>query len=286
MAIFFAILALIGWGTGDIIVALVARKIGNRPALFLWLIAGLILASLYLPFAGPVKDWPMFAWAAILGFGGTLGSLSYLRALETGNASLVGTISGAFPVVTVPLSILLFKESLTAVQIGAILLTISGLVLATFHFEEIKNRNLSRLVKEKSIVLSFATLLIWGIYFTLVRYPVEKIGWFWTAYPGYFFFIIMLVFKMVKNYKIKSIFKAKMLIIILLMSGLTTMANFAFNLGITYGFTAIVVPIAGSAQVLFVIISRFVFKEPLTGQQRLGILFSLAGIVLIGISSV
>ena len=77
-----------------------------------------------------------------------------------------------------------------------------------------------------------------------------------------------------------------MLIIILLMSGLTSMANFAFNLGITYGFTAIVAPVAGSAPVLFVIISRFVFKEALTGQQRLGILFSLAGIVLIGISSV
>ncbi|KKS47313.1 hypothetical protein A2781_00805 [Candidatus Gottesmanbacteria bacterium RIFCSPHIGHO2_01_FULL_42_27] len=288
MAIFFALLALVGWGAGDIMVAKVSRILGNRAANFIWLIGSFLISSLYIPFAGPVNDWAMLFLAILINFFGLYGTIFYFRALEVGHTSLVGTISGAFPVVTVPLSILLFKESLTAIQIGAILLIISGLVLATFHFEEIKKRNLSRLLKEKSIVLSFATLLIWGIYWTLVRYPVEKIGWFWSSYPGYSFFIYMYLTGMVKrkDITINKLKNRRIILMIITMTLLILTANFAFNLGITYGFSSVVAPIAGSAPVIFVIISRFVFKERLTGQQRLGILFSLAGIVMMGIVSV
>ncbi|KKS97669.1 MAG: hypothetical protein UV73_C0006G0023 [Candidatus Gottesmanbacteria bacterium GW2011_GWA2_43_14] len=285
MAVLFALLALVGWGTGDIVVAKVSRKIGNRLTAFIWLIASFILSSLYLPLAGPVNDWPMLTAATLLGFAGTLGTILYFQALEIGNASLVGTISGAFPIVTVPLSILLFRESLSWVQFAAIFLTLAGLILSTLHTDDIKNRNLDRLLKEKSILFSFATLLIWGIYWTLVRYPVEKIGWFWTAYPSYLFFFVMIFFKMVKNYKIKTLMNIKLAFLILLMSSLTTIANFAYNLGITYGYTSIVAPVAGSSPVLFVILSRFVFRDKLNLQQKIGIITTLTGIILIAFST-
>ena len=59
-----------------------------------------------------------------------------------------------------------------------------------------------------------------------------------------------------------------------------------FNLGLTLGYSSLIAPVAGSSPVLFVVLSRFVFKEPLTGQQKTGIIFALAGIVLIGISTI
>src|SRR3989344_2128598 len=219
MAVFFALIALVGWGAGDIFVTLLSRKIGSRKALFLWLLGSFVLASLYVPFAKPISDYPMFIFIFILHLFGLAGTVLYFKALEIGNASLVGTIAGAFPIITVPLS-------------------------------------------------------------------VAKIGWFWSMYPGYLLFVLLALFGFVKKISIGELKNRDNLKLIIPMCLLTLAANFGYNLGITYGYTSLVAPIAGSSPVLFVILSRFVFREKLSGQQKAGIGLALAGIVLIGISSI
>ena len=64
---------------------------------------------------------------------------------------------------------------------------------------------------------------------------------------------------------------------------LITAADFSYNLGILAGYTSIVAPIAGSYPIVFVALSRLVFKEKLTLIQKSGIVFTLIGIVTIGI---
>ena len=271
---------------GDIFIAKLTRKIGSRNALFWWLLGSFVMASFYLPFAGPITDFPIFIFALVLNIVSFAGVLFYFEALEIGNASLVGTIGGAFPVITVPLSILLFKEQLTWFQFAAIILTFSGLILATLRFEELKNRNFRRLISDRSIKLALAAFVIWGVFWAVIRIPVEKIGWFWSNYPIYLSFILLPLFNLVRNIPLSDLKNKKTFLITILGCILTLFANFGFNLGLTYGYTSIVAPIAGASPVLFVIISRFVFREKLTSQQKLGIVFALAGIVLISISSV
>lgn len=64
-----------------------------------------------------------------------------------------------------------------------------------------------------------------------------------------------------------------------------TAGMFAYNLGILSGHTSIVAPIAGSYPVLFVLLTRLVFKEKLTKQQTVGIISSLLGIIMISLSA-
>lgn len=286
MAIFFAMLALIGWGSGDVLIAKLTRKIGSRVTLFWWMFSSLILSSLYLPFAGPIPDFLMFSFALILNIFGLLGVIWYVQAFEQSHISLVGTIAGSFSILVVPLSVIFFSERLEILQIGAIIMTITGLILATLHPEDLKNRNFRRLSENKGIKLSFLAFLNWGIYWTLIRIPVQKIGWYWSEYPFYFMILLLPLMGMTKNISISAVRNSKILFMIILSGALSTMANFSFNLGITYGYSSIVAPIAGSSPVLFVILSRFVFREPLTGQQKLGIISALTGIVLIGFNSV
>ena len=286
MAIFFAMLALIGWGSGDVLIAKLTRKIGSRVTLFWWMFSSLILSSLYLPFAGPIPDFLMFSFALILNIFGLLGVIWYVQAFEQSHISLVGTIAGSFSILVVPLSVIFFSERLEILQIGAIIMTITGLILATLHPEDLKNRNFRRLSENKGIQLSFLAFLNWGIYWTLIRIPVQKIGWYWSEYPFYFMILLLPLMGMTKNISISAVRNSKILFMIILSGALSTMANFSFNLGITYGYSSIVAPIAGSSPVLFVILSRFVFREPLTGQQKLGIISALTGIVLIGFNSV
>lgn len=286
MAVFFALIALVGWGAGDIFVTLLSRKIGSRKALFLWLLGSFVLASLYVPFAKPISDYPMFIFIFILHLFGLTGTVLYFKALEIGNASLVGTIAGAFPIITVPLSVAIFAEKLGQIQILAIAMTICGLIFSTLHWQEIMKSNFSRLINEKSILYALVTFIIWGVFWTLIRIPVAKIGWFWSMYPGYLLFVLLPLFGFVKKISIGELKNRDNLKLIIPMCLLTLGANFGYNLGITYGYTSIVAPIAGSSPVLFVILSRFVFRDKLTSQQKAGIGLTLTGIVLIGISSI
>lgn len=286
MAIFFALIALVGWGAGDIFVAKVARKIGSRMTLFWWMMTSLLLSSLYLPFAGAIRDYQMFLGAIILNIFGVLGVWWYFRAFEISNVSLVGTISGAYPILVVPLSVIFFAEKLTQIQIVAIISIIIGLILATLHWEEVKNRDFIRLIDDKGIRLAFLTLINWGIYWTLMRIPVERLGWYWSLFPFYILAPFLPLLGIVKNVSLAVFKNKRYILMVFLMGGLTAMANFSFNLGITYGYTSIVAPVSGAYPVLFVILSRFVFRERLSRQQKVGIGFALAGIVLIGISSV
>lgn len=286
MAVFFALIALVGWGTGDIFIAKLSRKIGGIEALYAWLIGCFILMSFYLPWAGPIADWKFYLIAIALNLMGIFTNIFYFKALESGNASLVGTISGSFPVVTVPLSILLFAEKLSSLQLIAIILVIIGLIFSSLNLAEIKKRNLGNLVKDKNIRYALLTCVLWGIYWTLIRIPIEKIGWFWASYCYFVAIILFPVLKLIKKNPVSYFSNKYTFLIIFAACLLTTLANFGFNIGLTYGYSSIVSPIAGASPVLFVIISRFVFHEKLTFPQKTGIIFTLMGIVLIGISSI
>lgn len=282
MAVFFALLALTGWASGDIFITIVSRKYGNKLTFVYWMMISLILSSLYLPFAGKLPDWSYFGIAAGISFISFLGNFSYFKALEIGIASLIGTIAGSFAIVTVPLSIILFKESLSLAQAVGILFVIVGLVLASLKFEEIKSKKLKNILSDPGVIFALFTMIAWGTYWTLIRIPVEKIGWYYSAIPNYFFFVILLFFHEVKGKMFSVVKDKKILLMCIVMAMFTVVANFSYNLGITYGYTSIVAPIAGTSPVLFVILARFAFKDRLTRQQLAGIISALLGIVMIG----
>lgn len=286
MAVFFALLTLVGWGVGDVFATIAARKIGNRNLFFISQIFSTILLALYIPFVGFPSDGVMFVFAILLGLLVARGTLFYFEALEVGNAALAGTIAGSFIVPIVIFSVILFAERLSSVQIAGIALVAVGTVLSSFEFKLLKKMKADQIFSDRSVPLSLIAMLTWGIFYTLIRIPSERIGWFWSGYPAFFFWAIMPFFGMVEKKKIFQVLvNKKILLTIVMFTVFITIAQFAYNLGILNGYTSIVAPIAGSYPVLFVILSRFVFREKLNLQQKVGIISSLAGIVLISFST-
>ena len=215
-----------------------------------------------------------------------MGTLFYVKAFETGNVSLAGTIGAAFPVVTVPLSIILFAERLNSPQIISVVMIITGLILATLNLNELKKGKLVKALGSKSTHLAFGAMVIWGIYWTIIKYPIREIGWFWAGYSTGFYFLLIPLLGYIKKIPVDFLKSKKNLLIIILMSGLTAMGSFAFNLGLSFGYSSIVAPVSGASPVLLVILSRYFFRERLTRQQKMGIILTLAGIVSIGVSAV
>lgn len=286
MPIIFALIAFAGWGVGDIFGTLVTRKIGNIYSFFWLNIFGLIFGLPFIPFAGPIVSYPYLMLAFFLGLIDSLGSLFYFRGLEVGNASLVGTISGSFSVITILLSMGLFGEKVTLIQLSGIILVLIGIVLTSLKFEETHGKTLKNFFSDRGIIYALIAMIFWGIYFALVRIPAEKIGWFWSYYPASFNALLFLPFGLIKSDIFKIFRRPALLINTLLFSLLLLLAMFSFNLGILRGYTSIVAPIAGAYPVLFVILTRIFFKEKLTIQQKIGLGLGLLGIVVISFSSI
>lgn len=285
MVILLAFIPFFTWALGDVFGTLASRKIGNIPVNFGFLLLSFLLISLFIPFAGPISSWLYIFIALLLGGVHVVGLLTYFKALEIGNASLVGAIVGSFSLVIVLLSLVIFHESLTFLQAFGILVSLTGLLLTSFRFADLKTMNLKKLFTDPGVGLALVTFFAWGVYFTLIRIPVEAIGWFWSLYPATFYFLPLFLLRSVRLKLAHIRLDRQTLGQVLAMAILGRTGDFGYNLALTQGYSSIVGAVAGTSPVLFVILARILFKEKLTNQQKAGIIITLSGIIFISIAS-
>jgi drug/metabolite transporter (DMT)-like permease len=283
-SIVLALVTFFGWGSGDIFGTVSTRRIGSLPTSFLIYLVGLIVFAFYIPFAfTPLPLWAIFVSIA-------LGSLlvfcywSFNEALRIGNASIVGTISGSFVALVVPLSVIFLKEHINLIQLLFIASILVGIILASLNPKTLRGATLKL---DKSILLSLLTMAGWGIYFTFIKIPIREVGWFWPGYiasiVGTLILAIFITIQRgrlgIKEWKngIRPAFSAAIL---------TTGATFSFNAALQIGSATVVAPIAGSYPILFVLLASIFFKDRISASQKVGMIFGLIGIVGLSIASV
>lgn len=280
-AILFAIISFLGWGVGDVFTTIATRKLGSFNASFYGYFVGLIFALIYIPFA--LKEISNFSMQMI--FLTILLSLiqigaffAYNEGLKIGNSSLVGTIGGAFTSLVVIFSLLFLKETLDTQQVVAIVIIFIGLILSTIHFSALKNKNA---IINKGTMYALIAMLGWAIYFTFIKLPVRQAGFFWpsllTNIVGTVFFILIGL----KRIKLPKLTHKGGFIAVTLEGLLLTLGSFAFNLAIENGPSSIVAPISGAYPALFALLAYIIFKDPITHQQKFGMVITLCGILLL-----
>lgn len=283
-SIFFALVSYLGWGSGDIFSALASRKVGAFQSSFWTYIFGFLLLNIFAPFF--LSELAKFNFQIVI-INIALGVLLwiawpiFLQALRIGNASVVGTIAGAFGGPVVVFSTLFFKESLGILQIAAVITILIGIILSSITLKNLGKKS----IENKGTLLAILVMLIWGIYFTFVRIPSDQIGWFWTSYISSATGVgISIILKYAKKQKTKKI-PRKQYLNLFTASSLTTIASSSYNFAITQGFTSVVAPIATAYPTLFVLLTRLVFKDKLTKLQIMGVAIGLVGIIILAVSS-
>ncbi|MEX2354991.1 MAG: EamA family transporter [Candidatus Woykebacteria bacterium] len=284
--IFFAIIAYIIWGS-NVFGTIATRKIGPYKTTF-WLLLFLIpiygLFCLLFPNGLQNLTPTLFLLNLFLGIIGGLSLILFYEALRLGNASLVTTISASYPALVVILSIVFLREGMTTQQVIAILIILLGVIISSINFRDVKD---GKFKLDAGAVLAIMTMIVWGVYYTFIKIPIDIIGPAWPnliaalAYPS-----ILIVLK-IKNIKIdlKDFKQTKYPLIfnaIFLGGGLLAF-NYAVGLG---GNVSIVTPISASYPTLFAVVAYFVFKDAINKQQILGIVTTLVGIVLLSVFSV
>ena len=285
VAIIFALVAFVGWGTADIFGGLVARKIGGYSSAVWSYIISLILASFYIPFALPQLNnltLETIIWLIVLTPIGVIPLITLYEGIKVGNASLVGTIAGSFGGLVVILSVLFLGEKINVAQTISIITIFIGLILSSLDFKTIKAK---QFLSDKGIPFALMSLAAWGFYFTFVKIPIRTIGWFWPAYLSWWGFPLVFLFMKVKSIKVEFPHDRKLILFMLINGTILTAALFGFNLASSTGQTSIVAPIASSYPALFAVIAYFAFKDRLSKQQIFGVIITLAGILLLSVIS-
>lgn len=288
LAIVFAFVAYVAWGTGDIFGAKITRIIGGYQTAF-WFYIGLIplyvIACLLFPKGLENINLNSIIICFVLALVAAASMISFYESLRLGVASLVITISSAFPALVVPLSIFFLKEKITIYQLLAILLILAGVIFANLNLKDLKEKNFKL---KAGVGYALSAFVLWGIYWTLIKIPVTQIGWAWpNLIITIFDVIMMLAFFKVKQLKLdfpKAKEVSKFLVLNPAFLGSGTLAlNFGMTLG---GSSSILVPIASAYPTLLIPLSYMVFKDPVTRQEIIGIIITVMGIVLLSTLSV
>ena len=87
------------------------------------------------------------------------------------------------------------------------------------------------------MILSIISVLMVAVYFTALRLPMGKVGWFWPVYIGYFLFRYFYLCSD-KKYLFESPFKKNAFLPILFSALSLRTAEISFNIGLNlYGST-------------------------------------------------
>lgn len=286
MALIFAFLAFFGWGIGDIFGTIASRKIGAFSTTVWFSVIQFLIFIIFAPFYFSELEnlTPVLLVVNLaLGLTAVLASATFYEAVKSGNASLAGTIVSSFVGLTVILSIVFLGERISSAQAISIVIIFVGIVTSSLNFSDIKQK---QILKSKGIQMAFVSMVLWGIYWAFLKIPVREIGWYWPIVFSQIVYFLLPIFMMVKKIKLQKPNTRSLLTILILNSLILGIGSFSYNLGIERGLVAVVAPIAGAYSVLFVVIANFVFKEPLTRKEGIGIIVTLAGIILLSFFSV
>ncbi len=276
-----------GWAIGDIFGIYASRKVGAYLTTFYVFLFGFLFASLYIPFA--LNDLqkitlPLLLLNIVFGVVVLSGNFMINEAFKISNASVIGIIIQSFPALVIILSWLIFKDPVSINQALWILLIFIGVTLCTIHVKDIKTGHLFR---DRGIRLALVATLGFTAYFTFLRIFIDNYGWFWSNYIAIASFpLALLVIKPIFRIKDRiQIPRFKLVILATVLSGiLLRSGDIALNYGVAKGYTAITAPIAGASPTLFVVLAAIIFKDKTSRQQKIGILITLIGIVLLSFS--
>lgn len=276
---------MLGWGVSDFFANEASDKVGHTRAFFWSQIAGLVLMGFAAAFFGESLVGFSFSMLAIIlatGVSYALGYLFFYNAFEIGNVSIVSALINLQQLFIVGISFFVFKQTLTTLQIPAIILLISGVVLVSLNLKELLSGKVSFIRGVKECVVA---AVLFGVFFwPLNEYVVERVDWAMAS------FLIKLV-AIASVYLIAMFTKKSLRLpgnlkgikkILIVVGLLEAFAVISVSFGVAFGDLIIVGPIASALTVVTITLAMIFLKEKISKIQGVGIALTISGIILAG----
>ncbi len=272
-----------GWGIYDFFAGVYSKKIGPYKTFFWSQLAGLFFVLLLISVFTITLNIPALAiiLLPIAALFYSAGYLFFMKAFEIGNISIVAAIMNLWAVFTMLIAFIFMDQRLSTLQSIGVLMIISGAVLASLKWSDIKNKSfqLSSGVKETVLGAFF-----FGVFWNISEVISEKIGWLPTTLfvkIGIILFLLLLSFLIKRElYLTKATTKTKLMVALMgiLEAGAVAIVNF----GLTIGDAILITPIASALSVVTITMAIIFLKDKVTKLQGLGIITAISGIIVTG----
>ena len=273
-----------GWGIYDFFAGVYSKKIGPYKTFFWSQSAGLLFVLLlFLLFTTtlniPVLIIILLPIAALFY---SAGYLFFMKGFEIGNISIVAAIMNLWAVFTMLIAFIFMGQRLSTLQSMGVLMIVSGAVLASLNWHNIKNRSLQLSSGVKETV---SGAFFFGVFWNISEVISEKIGWLLTTLfvkIGIILFLLLVSFFIKRElYLTKTSAKTKSMLVLMgiLEAGAVAIVNF----GLTVGDAILITPIASALSIVTITMAIIFLKDRVTKLQGFGIITAVSGIIVTGL---
>ncbi|MBU0758273.1 MAG: DMT family transporter [Nanoarchaeota archaeon] len=278
----FGIIAMLGWGIGDIILKKPAREMDSvEMNFYIQLFAFIIALPFFIIFVlkNPITISSSDIILVILV--GVLDLFAYLnlfQAIKKGELSIVTPIAAVNSVITVILSVIFLKEVLGYSKIIAIIFALGGVVLVSTDLKKLKDFHTTAGVPNALICM-----FVWGVYLFLAGLIETHIGWLLTFFLTCFSVTFFSTLRYTFSRKKKKILSKKNGFKLFSVSSLYVGAWLFFMLGLSTSLVSIMSVLGSMAPLVTIVLARIIYKEKLVMNKKYGVFLILLGLVLINL---
>jgi drug/metabolite transporter (DMT)-like permease len=273
--IFLALGASLAWGVADFAGPLFGRTLGTLPVLFWAELGGVLGIGIAVAIRG---DGPA-SWGALYGalaaIGGMLGLWAYYHGMATGAMSVVAPIAGVSAVIPVIFGIAT-GDSPTAPQLGGVACALVGVGFASLEHSEGRRRLAA------GVGLALLAAAGFGFYFPWMHAAGEADFW-WGSFV--FRFAALLIVTVIVASQRTSIRLSRRNAAIAGVIGMgDTLGNVLFAAASGKGgLVSLTSVLASLYPVVTVLLAARILHERVAPLQRVGIVLTLVGVVLISV---
>ena len=277
------------WGLADYFAAVASRSRGALRVVLGFHLAALVpLTALVLATNGLARV--SLTQVAVLVAVGAFGWVSYLAfygALAIGPISVLSPIVSGYAAVTVLLAVVIAGDHLSAVQAGAVAITIAGAMVASADVRAIARAKLERR-SALGVLLALAAMALLGAFVFGVSYYRQRAGWLGPIFVARGFATVFLLgHVLIRGARPVAGARATRrwaspIPIAALLALLDTGGYVCFNLGVGHAQTAVVAAASAPYATVPIVMGVSLFGERPTPTQWLGVGLVIAGVVVLG----
>ncbi len=280
-----AIIVALLWGSAGIFAKYSTPRIGvARVALLIAAVEGPMYAIAFVAWSQSVPISPEDALIAITScLVGVIGYLCFFESIMEGQVAIAGTISAAYPALTVLGAYLILSETLTMVQTIGVVAIIGGVIALSYEPEPGAKHALNK----RSLAFALAAFALWGVWSLTSKIAVDRV----TAGNVFGFYVISsltapMLYVFFRKGSIDS--SAKPIRMAWAMGAVALAVNvsgtYAYTYALQEGTASLVVPISSAYPIVTVVLALAFLRERISRLHVSSLAIVVLGLVLIGVT--
>ncbi|MBN1678357.1 MAG: DMT family transporter, partial [Candidatus Thermoplasmatota archaeon] len=216
---------------------------------------------------------------------GVVGFLCFFESIMDGQVSIAGTISAAYPALTVLGALLLLSEELTATQAVGVFAIISGVAALSYE----PNPGSKSAMPKRSLVFALLAFCLWGLWSLTSKMAIDRVG----AGNIFGFYVVSSLTAPLLYAWFRRIRPGgpatqnpgkRMWLFGAIGLAINVIGAFAYSFALEEGAASLVVPISSAYPLVTIILAVGLLREKVSGLQAGALAVVVSGLILIGVS--